>query len=297
MAKVQTLTEIRAMLDAAGIKPQHRFGQNFFVDGNLLRRLVDAADIHPSDTVVEIGGGTGVLTDLLAERCSRLLVVEIDRTLAPMLADRFAPLPHVTIHQGDALHGKHRLCDFLLTELSRTPAAMLVANLPYHIATPLLIDLLIAIPGMKRLVFTVQKEVADRIAARPNTKPYGPVSIVLQAVCTVQNVAQVPPPSFWPRPRVDSQMLRLDRKPESPIPSDRMGLFSHFVKMGFLHRRKLLAYNLTSAGYQVSDPWATNKARPEDLSVDMWIRLFNIQPTLSAESTDRRHHHDERPLP
>lgn len=281
MAKVQTLTEMRAMLDAAGLKPLRRFGQNFFIDGNLLRRLVDAAEIQAGDTVVEVGGGTGVLTDLLAERCGQLLVVEIDRNLSEMLSSRFEQAAHVKIHCGDALHGKHHLCDFLMDELSSRcrdepgrGRLLLVANLPYHVATPLLINLLIAAPRMTRFCFTVQKEMAERIAATSKTKAYGPVSIVVQALCEVHLIARVPPQSFWPRPTVDSQMLRLDRKTDALVSADAVGEFAEFVRKGFLHRRKLLAYNLSSAGFKVSEPWASTKVRAEDLTVGEWVRLF-----------------------
>lgn len=301
--KTQTLGEIQTLLATAGLRPRRRLGQNFLIDGNLLRKLVDAADIGPQDTVIEVGGGTGNLTDHLADRAGRVVVLEIDRGLHRLLESRFADSPNVEVHCQDALHNKNRLGEVLQRELTNidspsatlvdkppvapsqalvdepsvTPALTLVANLPYGIAAPLLINLLLEAPQMRRFCFTVQREVADRMVAEPNSKTYGPLSITLQATCHIRRIANVSRGAFWPRPKVDSQMLRLDRMQDSPLSHAELRPFVSLVRASFLHRRKTMAYNLDSAVGRESAKLVADlvdgRARPENVTVSQWITI------------------------
>lgn len=285
---VQTKTLITQLLREAAILPRRRLGQNFLIDGNLMRLLVTSADLQPDDTVLEVGAGTGALTEQLAPRAARVITVEIDRRLHPILEQRLEPFNNVTLLRTDALASKHRLAPELVAALRAARAAgsgrlLLVANLPYAIATPLLANLLLEPARIERFCFTVQKELADRFQAAPGTKQYGPFSIVLQAVCRITRLAKLPPAVFWPQPKVDSTMLRLDLE-RTPFDSlDRLAAFMHLLRAGFAHRRKTLAYNLSLLSPDASDRLkgiVDPSERPERIGVETWIELANHLPTL-----------------
>src|SRR5262245_9624801 len=166
----QTLSEIRSLLAAAGLAPQHRFGQNFLVDLNLMRKLVQRAEVSNADVVLEVGPGTGSLTEILLESGARVIAVEIDRGLQELLHARLGDNPRFTLLRGDALAGKNEINPSVLEALRSTEtgpggARKLVANLPYQIATPLLADLLHVTPPVSRMTCTIQKEVGERLIA------------------------------------------------------------------------------------------------------------------------------------
>ncbi len=280
---MQTKSEIQAALDAAGVRPKKKFGQHFLIDGNLMRRLVASAELTPNDVVLEVGAGTGSLTEMLAELAGHVVAVEVDRNLFPILQQRLANAPAATLLQRDALETKSHLAGQVLDELARSRSRLggrilLVANLPYQIASPLIIDLLVADLTVERMCFTIQVELAQRILAEPNTKAYGPLSIVLQAAGSAQRIAHVPRQAFWPLPRVDSAMLRLDVEAELQRSVDLRELAA-LVRAGFRHRRKTLAHNLKEyLGQPVcrqleSDGGFDLGQRPEQLSVEGWVRL------------------------
>ncbi|MHC4235389.1 MAG: 16S rRNA (adenine(1518)-N(6)/adenine(1519)-N(6))-dimethyltransferase RsmA, partial [Planctomycetota bacterium] len=248
---VQTKTEIREILDSLGVGPQKRLGQHFLIDGNLMRRLAAAAEIGSGDAVLEVGAGTGGLTDLLAATAGRVLAVELDRALARFLRKRFSDRPDVRIIATDVLANKNRIAPQVadaLSELSNMTSGRLalVANLPYNVATPLVANLLQELPAVTRMCFTVQRDVAERIQAAPRSKAYGPLSIALQAVARIRRIARVPASAFWPAPKVDSTMLRLDVEPRPPLDdAELLGRFIRFVRRAFFHRRKTLKFNLS----------------------------------------------------
>jgi 16S rRNA (adenine1518-N6/adenine1519-N6)-dimethyltransferase len=280
---VQTKTEIGDTLARIGIRPRKRFGQHFLIDGNLMRRLVESAGLEPGDTVIEVGCGTGGLTDLLLAHGATVIGVEIDRDLAGVLEDRFGRDPRFTLIRGDALERKHVLHAELVAALERVDerhGAKLVANLPYQVASPLLLNLLVDFPVVRRLCFTVQAEVGERITARPGTKTFGPLGILCQALGDVEPIARIGPQSFWPRPEVQSVMLRLDVKPP-PLPSRaEVRALASLVRGTFEHRRK----KLRSALAFVADEPACGRVfarfdpsrRPESLTVDEWVELFTL---------------------
>src|SRR5688572_6947318 len=181
----QTKQQIQSLLAEANTEPRHRFGQNFMIDQNLVRLVAEAGQVKASRNpplVIEVGPGTGTLTDELLARGARVLAVEIDRDLAGLLRERFASNERFRLIEGDALAGKHALNEELSASL-RVAAeqgwrAKLVANLPYNIASPLVIELLIA--GVDVLAFVVQKEVADRLRAAPGSDEYGPLTVTAQ---------------------------------------------------------------------------------------------------------------------
>jgi 16S rRNA (adenine1518-N6/adenine1519-N6)-dimethyltransferase len=279
---VQTKREIQTLLAAAGRRPNKRYGQHFLIDGNLMRKLVDEAQISPGDTVLEVGGGTGGLTDLLAQVARHVVVVEVDGALASVLADRFAGCEQVTLLECDALTGKHTIAPAVLEALKRhaPPAGgeyLLVANLPYSIASPLIVNLLVAEPRVERLCFTVQKEVAQRLMARAGSKDFGPLSIAAQTVCAVRRVAWLPASAFWPAPQVESAMLRLDRQEHPFEQGEALRRFFDLVHAGFAHRRKTLRFNLqrhlTDKALAQAAEIVDLAQRAEAVELGAWIEL------------------------
>jgi len=268
----QSKSEIQSLLSAAGTEPRHRFGQNFMIDQNLVRVIADAGAISPDDHIIEVGPGTGTLTDELLSRSARVTAVEIDRDLAGLLRERFTSNERFQLIEGDALNGKHALNPELLAVVKSSPRIKLIANLPYNIASPLIIDLLIA--GAQMLVFTVQKEVADRLRANEKHDAYGPLSVVATMLAKVEVLRTLPPQAFWPPPKIDSALVRMTR-------DDRLGdlaePFSRFVHRIFNYRRKTLRKAMSEAGLDPSiltilkiDP----QLRPEALSAETLLEMF-----------------------
>lgn len=241
----QTLTEIRSLLTEAGLAPQHRFGQNFLIDHNLLGKLVDAASVTEADVVLEVGPGTGTLTEVLLERGARVIASEIDRGLAKLLRNRLGDQPRFTLVEGDALAAKSAVNPELLDALQRAAphpggARKLVANLPYQIATPLMLELLVGQPPLAGQYVTIQREVADRLEADAGTEAYGPLAIVVQTVARVRQIAQLPPNAFWPAPKVTSAMVAVEPRDTADRPVQEIGSFSALVRRCFQQRRKML---------------------------------------------------------
>ena len=280
---VQTKREIESTLAAAGLRPRKRFGQHFLIDGNLMRRLVDSAELTPDDLVLEVGPGTGGLTDLLVRRAGRVICVEIDRDLAAVLAERFRGVGNITLIQGDVLRTKHLIMPEVAEVIRKYSGSgegcvKLVANLPYQSATPLVMNLLVDFPQVRRLCFTVQAEVGERILSQPNCKAYGPLSIIAQTLCTIETVARIGPQSFWPRPEVHSVMLRMDALPSPFADHADRARFAALVRGAFEHRRKTLR---SALAYVLDEPAMTRvcktcdvSRRPEQLTVQEWVSLF-----------------------
>ncbi|MCK4342729.1 MAG: ribosomal RNA small subunit methyltransferase A [Phycisphaerae bacterium] len=280
----QTLSEIRALLAGADLAPRHRYGQHFLIDLNLMRKLVDAADLSPADTVLEVGPGTGSLTEFLLEHAGRVVAIEIDHGFQAILRRRFGQQSRFTLMQGDALAAKHRVNPLVLRILLEQPpeaggAYKLVANLPYQIATPLLVDLLHVTPGFERLTCTIQKEVGERLSSPPRTANYGPVSVIMQTMADITPLAIIPPTAFWPRPQVESVMLTIRPRPTEQIEVDDIPAFIALVQRGFQQRRKMIRRLLRdwdeSAALVVFQRAGVNPdARPEELSPTAWQTLF-----------------------
>lgn len=209
--------------------PRKRLGQHFLTDRRALERIVEAVDPRPGETIIEIGPGRGALTDLLAERAERLVAVEIDKLLVPVLRARYAASPHVSIVEGDVL-------ELSLPSLAEGAWA-LVGNVPYYITTPIIFQALRA-PRPSRMVFLVQREVAERVAAPPGHDAYGALSVNVQALADAEVVARVPAGAFHPRPKVDSAILRLTPRAHPVVTPEEEGPFSRLVQGAFGQRRK-----------------------------------------------------------
>jgi 16S rRNA (adenine1518-N6/adenine1519-N6)-dimethyltransferase len=210
-----------------------RLGQNFLADPNLLDAIVRDAALRPGDVVLEVGAGEGVLSERLAAAVAHLHSVEIDRDLAPALASVVA-LPNVSLHWGDAMKVD-------LEGFDPAPTAM-VANLPYAVATPLVLRTIEQLPQLRSWTVMVQREIAERLRAAPGSRTYGGPSVQAQLACEVELVRKVDPAVFRPRPRVDSAILRLDRTGPGADPATR-----ELVRAAFAHRRKALARSLEHA--------------------------------------------------
>ena len=269
-------------------------GQHFLIDGNLLRKLVEAAGIARRDVVLEVGPGTGVLTDYLVERAGHVVAVEIDRGLHEICQNRFAAAGNMTLIHGDVLASKSRIAEPVLRAMSERQAElggrlMLVANLPYQVATPLIVDLLMGELAVSPMCFTVQAEVADRLVASPGGKDYGPVSVLVQALARTERIARVPPSAFWPEPQVDSAMMRIDVLEESGLSPPVRRRLCAIVHHCFNHRRKTLKWTLNRVlpdeHYHLveSDGRWDLSQRPERLSVEQWVQMAEMTPHLKGE--------------
>jgi 16S rRNA (adenine1518-N6/adenine1519-N6)-dimethyltransferase len=271
----QTKHEIQALLAQAGGQPRHRFGQNFMIDGNLVRLIADAGDISPGDVVIEVGPGTGTLTEEILSRGAKVVAAEIDRDLAAMLRERLGGRSDFVLVEGDALAGKHAVNPELLSAANVTIGGhvKLIANLPYNIASPLVIELLIA--GVELLVFTVQKEVADRLKASAGSDAYGPLTVMAQLLADVEVLRTLPPQAFWPKPKIDSSLVRMKRRDQL---GDRVGAFGTFVHALFASRRKTLRKALAMAGADADAVLAKTglspSVRAEELSPQVCVNLF-----------------------
>lgn len=277
----QTQSTIQQTLSQHGLAPNRRLGQNFLIDRHLMERLVEAADLGPGTLVLEVGGGTGGLTDHLAVRAGQVVVAEADAGLARLLKERFNAAANVEIIHTDILERKHDIAPTVVERLRSHKDLgrfLLVANLPYSIASPLLINLLTLQPTAERMVFTIQKEVADRIVANAGSKDFGPLSIALQIACDVQIIAKLPPSVFWPPPKIDSSMLCLDVRSAITQSPDVLKSFLTIVRRAFAHRRKTLRSNIASlpddAREFVGAHFDTS-LRAEQISLDQWQALHS----------------------
>jgi len=252
MSSRQTLSYLMERMKEAGIRPQGQHGQNFLIDLNLLDLLVRTAEVGPKDVVLEVGTGMGSLTARMAQLAAEVVTVEIDPRLYALAAEELAGVTNVTMLQQDALKNKNAISpavlDVVRDKLAANPAKRfkLVANLPYNVATPVLSNLLTSDPVPISLTATIQKELADRIVAKPGTKDYSALSIWMQALCTMEIVREMPPQVFWPRPKVHSAILHILPNPLKRKALGDLDFFHEFVRSLFFHRRKFLRGVLVS---------------------------------------------------
>lgn len=245
-ANRQTVSYLKRRFDEVGLTPNARHGQNFLIDLNLIEILADAAQLTPDDVVLEIGTGMGSLTALLAEAAAEVITVEIDQYLHQMAREELEVFDNVTMLQFDVLKNKNRFNPVVLETVREKLAAgenrkfKLAANLPYNIATPIISNLLVADPVPHSMTVTIQKELADRIMASPNTKDYGSLSVWVQSMCDVELVRVLPPTVFWPRPKVHSAIIHIRHVPEKRARIPDVAYFHDFVRSIFFHRRKFL---------------------------------------------------------
>ena len=301
---MQTLSEIREMLSAAGLRPRRRLGQNFLIDAKLMGKLLELADVRETDTVLEVGGATGSLTEELITRAAGVVAVEADRALAEILRSRLGKAENLVILNRDVLAGKHKIAPEVLDALAGAGNVQLVANLPYNIAVPLIMNCLFlswktvckapAPICFTRLTFTVQRELAERLIAGPGSKAYGPVSVLVALLTRATAGRPIPPEAFWPRPKIHSRMLRLDFDAAAAGRLVDANMLSAVLSVTFGHRRK----KITSAAKQAGLPFSSQdflsalaeagidpSARPEQVSPQSFLALANALSDVDAHKS------------
>jgi len=264
--------EIQSLLRHHGLRPSRALGQNFVADPNTVRRIAALAELKPGQKVVEIGAGLGSLTVALAETGARVVAVEIDRHVVPVLRSVVEPVG-VEVVEGDAL-----TLDLAALLAERSPAPWsLVANLPYNVATPLVLRTLVEVPAVAHLLVMVQREVGERMAAGAGEDAYGAVSVRIAYFARADVVGRVPASVFVPKPRVESVLVRLERLPAPAVDPVLVSYerLDAVVRAGFAQRRKMLRRSLAG----VVEPAAFERAgvrpeaRAEELGVADWGRL------------------------
>ncbi|MGA2064673.1 MAG: 16S rRNA (adenine(1518)-N(6)/adenine(1519)-N(6))-dimethyltransferase RsmA [Thermoguttaceae bacterium] len=274
----QTLSFLLRRFREAGIRPHSNLGQNFLIDLNLQHLLLDAAALGPEDVVLEIGTGTGGLTMLLAPRAAAIVTVEVDQDLFQLAAEELDGLPNLTMLCADALRTKNRMnpevLEAVYAQLDAAPGRhfKLVANLPFNVATPILATLLALDRPPETMTATIQKEVADRIVARPGSKTYGALAIWIQSQCRTEVVRVLGPSVFWPRPKVSSAFLHITLEEDRRRAIPDLAGFHGFVRKMFMHRRKLLRSEL------LADFKDLGKTQ-----VDGLLAALGFAPTVRAE--------------
>jgi len=260
-------------MGSSGLKPKRSLGQNFVVDPNTVRRITRIAGVGPNDNVIEIGAGLGSLTLALSETGARVIAVEVDNNIIPLLQQNVAHCDNVTVVHADAMRVNWN--NLLLEHGDSNTHWHLVANLPYNVATPLVADILDTVPNITHMLVMVQKEVGERMAASPSTPAYGAVSVKVAfwGIATIAGI--VPPTVFMPRPNVDSALVSIVRH-KQPLANDITpnNLF-HLVQAGFAKRRKMLRSSLKDLVMpeQFERAGIAPTARAEELDVHDWIRL------------------------
>jgi len=242
---------VRSLLDRFGLRARKSLGQNFLIDGNIINKIVDAAEVEEDDVVVEIGPGLGALTAVLATRAKKVLAVEIDRGLVLALAEALSGTDRVEVICRDALK-----TDFDELVREKTGGACgrggkpykLVGNLPYYITSPLLLHLFLKRFNLSRMVAMVQQEVAARLTAQPGTKDYGALTVAVNYFTQPAFLFRVPRTVFYPAPAVDSAVVRFEMLKKPPVTVREEGLFFKVVRASFGQRRKTLLNSLSGAG-------------------------------------------------
>lgn len=278
---IATPVRTRQILDKYGFSFKKSLGQNFLIDTNILNRIVDHANITETSAAIEVGPGIGALTEQLAKRSKQVMAFEIDQRLLPILEDTLSPYDNVKVIHQDIL--KADVQSYIDEELAGIEDIMVVANLPYYVTTPILMKLLEERLPIRGIVGMLQKEVADRIAARPGTKEYGSLSIAIQYYTKAETVMIVPKTVFIPQPNVDSAVIRLTILDEPPVKVIDEDFFFQVTRASFAQRRKTILNNLTS---QLQDG-KQKKAEIQKALKDAGIEESRRGETLSIEEFGR----------
>jgi 16S rRNA (adenine1518-N6/adenine1519-N6)-dimethyltransferase len=275
----QTLSFLRNLLESRGIEPKSKLGQCFLIDLNLLDILVQTAEVTTKDLILEVGSGTGSLTNRLADLAGGVLAVEIDLRFIDLLGETVARRENIHIFNTDVLKTKNEINPDILAKLENlrreigAESLKLVSNLPYAVATPLIGNLLISELSLERMVVTVQWEIAERLLAVPGNKTYGAVTVLVQSLAEVSLVRRLPASVFWPRPKVDSAILLIQPDARKRAQVGDPLRFRRFLRDLYVHRRKNLRgalVGLPSRSYEKSE-------------VDRKLTQLGIDGTLRAE--------------
>lgn len=239
---IATPLRTRAILEKYGFSFKKSLGQNFLIDTNILRNIVSYAELTEESGAIEIGPGIGALTEQLGKVAKKVVAFEIDQRLLPILADTLSPYPNIKIIHGDFL--KMDVKKVIEEEFQGINDLMVVANLPYYVTTPIIMKILEEHLPIRGIVVMLQKEVAERIAAKPGTKDYGSLSIAVQYYSVAETVMTVPRTVFMPQPNVDSAVIRLTKRKEPLVQVMDEDFFFQVVKASFSQRRKTIVNNL-----------------------------------------------------
>ena len=263
----------RYILEKYGIRARKKYGQNFLIDANVIRGIIDAAQITEDDCVLEIGPGIGSMTQLLSRAAGKVICVEIDESLQPVLEETLEDCDNVRILWQDILKTDlNEICE----EDNGGKPLKVVANLPYYVTTPILMQLLEQDHVFSSITVMVQKEVADRIRSGPGSKEYGALSLAVQYFADPEAVMTVSPASFIPRPGVDSSVLCLKAYEQPPVECDETVMFA-LIRAAFNQRRKTLA-NAVSHGFSLNGKQYTREDVTEALA------KMNLSPTVRGEA-------------
>lgn len=279
--KLYAPSTIKDIKERYGFKLSKSLGQNFLTDKNIIDRIIESAEIGPDDLVIEIGPGIGVITREVAETARKVIAVEIDKNLIPILKETLKDYDNVEIINKDIL--KTDVNGLIDGCKEKFAGVKILGNLPYYITTPIIMKLLEDGVKADSITIMMQKEVADRIKALPGTKAYGALSVAVQYYCTAEAVVNVPKEVFMPQPKVDSTVLRLCIRKEKPVILEDRDMFFRCVKAGFGQRRKTLLNSLMGIDNITKDIVrdALEKAgidpsrRAETLNLEEFAKLSN----------------------
>lgn len=293
MDKLYAPNTIRRIKERHNFRLSKSLGQNFLTDGNIVEKIIESTEAGPEDLILEIGPGIGVLTAAAAERAGKVVAIEIDKHLIPILRETLSGYDNVEIINCDILktdlpevikehsmiHGKERA------------GVKMIGNLPYYITTPIIMKILEDRVKVDSLTIMLQREVADRILAEPGSKAYGALSVAVQYYCEGKLVTQVPKEVFMPRPKVDSSVIRLDLRKERPVTLVSESTFFATIKGGFGQRRKTLLNSLTGVAGKTKEEIAgileqagiDGRRRAETLSIEEFAVLSNV---IAGEAGD-----------
>ena len=285
----QTLSYLRGLLQSYGLEPKSKLGQNFLIDLNLLDLTCRAAELSYADSILEVGTGTGSLTNLMAKQSGCVYSVEIDEYIQAIARQIIGTRRNVKLHLGDALAGKNVLNPYVMkgwqdwTAANGATTLKLVANLPYVIATPLISNLLISGLPIERMVVMVQWEIAERMQAVPGTKDFNALSVLVQSVADVSTVRKVLPTNFFPRPKVDSAIILIKPNAAKRAKVGDVPKFRAFLRDLYIHRRKNLRQALIGwpsgakdkhfVDAKLAELGYDGKERSEVLSLDQHLEL------------------------
>lgn len=295
----QTRSRLMALFRRQGRHPRGDLGQSFLIDLNLLELIVREAELTRDDVALEIGAGTGGLTTFLAREAGAVVSVEYDAHMHRLASQAILPYNNVTLLHTDALKNKNRFAPAVLeavqARLAEAPGRRLklVANLPYHIATPVISNLVASDLPWERMVVTIQWEVAQRIIARPSSSDYGALSVWLQSQCHAEILRKLPPSVFWPRPQVDSAIVKLLPDPDRASRIHDRAFLQEFARQVFAHRRKVLRGGLSGLSRDLSkaeieamlrEMNVPEDARAEQLDVETLVELANrVQEAMEVK--------------
>ena len=281
MDRLSSHRATKDIVDKHGFKFSKSLGQNFLIDDNVIDKIIDGARVKEGDKVIEVGPGIGTLTREMAKRAEKVVAVEIDKNLIPILKETLADFDNTEVVNEDIL--KVDINKLVDEKLSGGPVK-LIANLPYYITTPIVMKFLEEDIPVTDIVVMVQKEVADRMNAVPSTKDYGALSVAVQYYCDTEIVAKAPRHMFIPQPKVDSTVIGLHIREERKYKADNEQLFFKTVKVAFGQRRKTLLNSLSSMGVLdkakikevLAEAGIDEKRRGETLSIEEFAHLSNI---------------------